>query len=503
LATDPLKLAELLWPNVTFFKEQKQIIYSVVDNDETFVPAGNMLGKDFVSGFLAVWFFLCHYPVRVVTTSVKDDHLRVLWGEIGRFIQEARYPLEVEKGGPFIVNHRDIRKVVGGKECKISYLHGCVSQRGEGMAGHHAKHTLLIIDEASGVDDVVYTQGDTWAKKKLIIGNPNPCTNFFFRGVKDGHLKAETNNHLYRNVIRVQGQDSPNVRLGLAQKKAGLDITDEELVPGVLRYSDYVKRRATWDPIRQCIGLDGEFYEGAEVLMFPPDWLNRAEQVAMEVTRSKLAKRTIGVDPAEGGDSTCWAVCDELGLIELISMKTPDTTVITSRTIALMRQYDVRPENVLFDRGGGGKEHADRLRRQGYKVRTVAFGEAASSEDKFTRRMRTGQERREESEVRYAYRNRRAEMYGLLRQMLDPAANERGFGLPAHYTELRRQLSPIPLEWDEEGRMILPPKSKRDPNSTKVTLTDLIGCSPDEADALVLAVFGLLREGAVSVARAI
>jgi len=41
---DPLQLAKLCWPDVVFYKEQRDIIYSVLDNDETFVPAGNMLG---------------------------------------------------------------------------------------------------------------------------------------------------------------------------------------------------------------------------------------------------------------------------------------------------------------------------------------------------------------------------------------------------------------------------------------------------------------------------
>jgi hypothetical protein len=46
----PLKLAAVLWPHVTFYREQKAIIESVWANDETFVPAGNKLGKDFVAG---------------------------------------------------------------------------------------------------------------------------------------------------------------------------------------------------------------------------------------------------------------------------------------------------------------------------------------------------------------------------------------------------------------------------------------------------------------------
>lgn len=41
---DPIKFAKLLWPDVTFYAKQREVIYSVLENDETFVPAGNMLG---------------------------------------------------------------------------------------------------------------------------------------------------------------------------------------------------------------------------------------------------------------------------------------------------------------------------------------------------------------------------------------------------------------------------------------------------------------------------
>lgn len=192
-AIDPLEFASVCWPDVKFYNKQKEIIYSVEHNFETFVPAGNMLGKDFVSGYIALSYFL-RYPVcRVVTTSVKDDHLRVLWGEIDRFIKTCKYPLDWKKGkGPLLMNHRDIRKMDINKKERdpISYLRGMVSEKGEGLAGHHAEFTLAILDEASGIDDIVYTQVGTWAKRILVIGNPNPCQNFFYKAVKGGNILA-------------------------------------------------------------------------------------------------------------------------------------------------------------------------------------------------------------------------------------------------------------------------------------------------------------------------
>lgn len=204
LTADPIELAKLLWPEVTFYREQKEIIYSVVENGETFVTAGNMLGKDFVAGFITLWFFLTREPCRVVTTSVDGPQLEgVLWGEIRRFIQTSRYELDRSRGGPLIVNHLHLRKVLQsgrrkGKVCGLSYCIGRVAARGEGMLGHHVAEegddvprTLFVADEASGVEDLSYDRADTWAKRKLVIGNPYPCNNFFYKGVKGGDLTPD------------------------------------------------------------------------------------------------------------------------------------------------------------------------------------------------------------------------------------------------------------------------------------------------------------------------
>ncbi len=183
---DPLQFARMLWPSITFYREQEEVIYSVRDNYETICVAGHQLGKDFVTGFICLWYFLTHHPVRIITTSVKDDHLRVLWGEIGRYIQSSKYPLRAEQGGPLLINHRDIRKRVKGEMCEISYLRGMVSEKGEGMAGHHAPYTLFVVDEASGVDEEAYRRASTWMKRSLVIGNPYGGPGQWFHDAAEG-----------------------------------------------------------------------------------------------------------------------------------------------------------------------------------------------------------------------------------------------------------------------------------------------------------------------------
>jgi hypothetical protein len=295
-----------------------------------------------------------------------------------------------------------------------------------------------------------------------------------------------------RKIIHIRAEDSPNVRLGIAEKAAGLDPTHEALVPGVLSYREYCLRRATWDPIMQCVGLDGQFYKGAAVLMFPSLWLNLSATRAGELKGKKRVAKALGVDPAEGGDDTSFCVIDELGIIKLESEKTPDTTVVTGKTIAYIKEFNLEPEQVIFDRGGGGRQHADRLRKQGYDVQDVGFGTSPSMEPSPYTKM--WDSKVDEHRDRYVYKNRRAQLYHNLRALIDPAVTDPIFAIPAELRELRRQLAPIPLQYDEEGRIWLPPKHKKDKNDKRQTLEELIGRSPDDADALVLAVFGMQGE---------
>ena len=230
---DPIQLGRTLWPDVRFYDKQREVIYSVVEDAETFVPAGNMLGKDFVAAFITLWFFLTRSPCRVVTTSADYSQLEsVLWGEIRRFIQTSAYPLDAANGGPLLINHLHLRKVHQfspqerlrrqrerdrlrarnkGKSraaevgrimpysiCGVSYCIGRTAAKGEGMLGHHVAETgdgiprtLFVADEASGVEDTAYERADTWAKRKLVIGNCYPTdNNFFERGVEAGNLGA-------------------------------------------------------------------------------------------------------------------------------------------------------------------------------------------------------------------------------------------------------------------------------------------------------------------------
>lgn len=303
----------------------------------------------------------------------------------------------------------------------------------------------------------------------------------------------------YRKVIHIAAEDSPNVQLGLRERALGLEPSGTLVLPGVLPWADYVKRRLRWDPIRQCIGLDGRFYKGAELLLYPPQWLDNSEQVDKTLIGARRRALGIGVDTGENVAETSITVVDEYGVLFQWSEVIQDTNRTHSKVLDVMGAYDVPSDRVVFDRGGGGLQITQRMRGMGYPVRTVAFGEAVTPE--LRRRSPVVKKRIEEKEERYIYMNRRAQMYGELSELLDPNNHVvatttgviRGFGIPAAYRELRRQLAPIPKTYDKEGRLFVLPKNNRDPNSKRPTLTELIGCSPDRADSLALACHAMLH----------
>lgn len=294
-----------------------------------------------------------------------------------------------------------------------------------------------------------------------------------------------------RKIIHIGAEHSPNVALGLAQEAAGLEPTNEEVLPGVISYQLYQHRRKTWSDIRACVGIDGHFYEGAAQLLYPPTWCNASAERARDIgIKGRTKAKAMGVDTAEGGDNTCWSIVDSDGLIRLDSFKTPDTSIIVGRTIAYIKQYNIDPKNVLFDQGGGGQQHSDRLRRMGYAVGDMSFGETASPEP--VRHMVPFDQKTHDRREKYTYKNRRAQMYWSLHLRMDPLETEgKVFAIPEEYSELRRQMAVMPVLYDEEGRLYLPPKRKRDAKDNRETIQDMLGCSPDELDSLVLASFAM------------
>lgn len=503
LLEDPIKFCQVCWPDIKLCDYQRDILLSLRDNVETFVHAANEVGKDFTTAIGVLWFFCSRRPARVITSSSGETQLKnILWSEIKERISTSKIKF------PFKIGTLSIKWVnEDGEEDPLSYIIGHVTKSVENFQGHHLDHdkprVLCVFDEASGVADEYDEAADSWAHRKLVIGNPLNCLNFFYRACKKGDVSHDDDTGetgLLRKVIHISCKDSPNVQLGELLRNAGVPGPYPTVVPGVLSYPEYRRRLKIWDKIKIHMRLHGLFYEGDETLLYPPDWLDIAEQVYERLCpngyeasyghNSHDPATAMGVDCGAGRDLSCWTMINPKQLIRQVGIPTPDTMKIVHRTIKYMNDYHIPAEKVAFDAGGGGKQIADRLREMGYHVKTVFFGESpmpAKGE-----RVKKTKEKEGHAERRQAYKNRRAEMYGMLRELLDPSINDQTFGIPVELHELRKELAIMPLMYDLEGKMFLPPKDRpptASTNSEIITIKKLLGHSPDRADSIVLAVF--------------
>ena len=211
----PVALCQYLWPDAMIWSKPREMLNAVRHSAETYVQAGNELSKDWTLGRLAIGFMLSpwtwygrehflridgrtdlpkdapeyvRHQRRVVTTSVKDKHLDVLWGEIGN----AWRTCSVDLGRVFVMTDKEIRfrEEADSKNCS-SYCVGVVSgsENSEGLSGHHAPYTLAMIDEASGSNDGVHTALTEWCARLVVIGNPKPCSNFYKEYCQAGDLR--------------------------------------------------------------------------------------------------------------------------------------------------------------------------------------------------------------------------------------------------------------------------------------------------------------------------
>lgn len=519
---DPVAFAKVLWPWVHLYDKQREMLYSVEFNDMTYVRSSNKAGKDFVAGIIIVKAFLCHPEVRVVGSSVTDQQLGVLRSEVSRFIETSRIPLLRSKGGLLTVNYDGVKKLLPDRSAEdpTSYVKFMTTNKGEALAGHHADFAAFVADEASGLSREVKTFAEGWMKRGFIFGNPHECQNFYREACDQGDILSDDGDHYLQKIVEISALDSPNVRNGIAREKLGLPQTGD-VIKGVLSYDEYKFRLKMWDPIRQCVGLFAKFYVGKELRLYPPDWLNASHGFLADCPHQRTG-RAIGVDPAEGGDNTAICCVDEHGVLELQSFKTTDTSVIGGHVLAMARRWNCPTSMICFDRGGGGKQIADRMRQDGYPVSTVAFGESVNLEIKRVRHQVPT--RRENREDKTTYTSRRQEMYAILSDAIDPSwltdfdgkpvPGERLFAIPREdrgpqYKELVRQMGLVPKVYDDKGRLAIPPKRKkpgdRKESDGKIikTLEEIMGCSPDELDSLAVAYWRMTNKPPVQQAGAV
>jgi phage terminase large subunit len=175
---------------------QDEIINSVFRNKITAVKTCNAVGKSFVAARIALAYLMLYPNSIVVTTAPTWSQVTdVLWREIASAVKTSKYQLtekEVTQAG---LN-------LGEKW----YAVGRSPKRPENLFGFHADHILVIIDEAGGVEEPLFTGVAAITPNRnarvLLIGNPTKPSGKFY----DYFTKPE----LGAKCFTISAFDSPN-----------------------------------------------------------------------------------------------------------------------------------------------------------------------------------------------------------------------------------------------------------------------------------------------------
>lgn len=242
--------------------ELKDLMISVRDNPVTIAQSCNAFGKTFAAGRVAIWWYKCFQGAQVYTAAAPPESnlKRLLWGEILSVVNRHQDMFESDTVTTLNIA-RSPQEFIAGVTIPMS---GTEAIREAKFSGKHAPYLLFIIDEGDAVPDEVYRGIESCMSggmaRLLIMFNPRAETGAPYRMIRDS--KA--------NVIKLSAFSHPNV------------VTGEDRIPGAVNRETTVRRINEWcrqltsneQPDSECFKLP-KFLKGAIALshsgqQYPP-----------------------------------------------------------------------------------------------------------------------------------------------------------------------------------------------------------------------------------------
>lgn len=466
---------------------------SVRDNPVTIARSSNAVGKSHGAARIAVWFYKTFPDSQVYTTAAPPEkNLRkIIWGELGSLVAKHPALFVNDRISQDMNIQRDSLSFITGVSIPMA---GTPEQREAKFSGKHAPNLLFIVDEGDAVPEEVYKGIESCMSggnaRLLVMFNPRS---------EYGHI-AKMEKSRQGHICVLSALVHPNV------------VTGEDIIPGAVNRSTTVRRINEWTRAlapdektdtecfelpaylvgTTCLSKNGEQYlplpagwrkvtttaffymvlgeypPQSETQLISRVWVDNAVSrwltyVATYGEVPPTPSGLAGLDVAEFGKD--WNVlCFRYGgwvprIKDRWNGIDPDDSAI--KAAAKIKALD-RKITVKVDATGVGSGVASRMRKLGI-AKTIGVKVAASP----TTKAQKGAD--EEGE------------FGILRDQLwwscarwlekDPGAM-----LPPD-EELAEELC-IPLYWeDSKGKIKV---------TDKETMREMLGRSPDKADALNL-----------------
>ena len=367
---EPLKERFAVWKKdpVVFVREvigaepqewQKKALRALVTNDRISIRSGHGVGKSAFLSWVMLWWHAMHYPAKTGCTAPTAKQLNdVLWSELAKWHRQMKDPIR-----SWFEIRADTMVLKSAPKESFASARTARKEDPEAFQGLHSDNMLIIGDEASGIDDIIFevSQGamSTPGAKTILTGNPTRTSGFFFDThhklrdkwwtikVASGESKASYESLTYaQEIADAYGPDSNIYRVRVLGE---FPVSEDDVVIPL--------HLVEGSQGRDVKPTQGSVIWGLDVARFGGD-------------RSALVKRrgnTI-LQPAQ-----FWRGKDLMQLANLIAAEYE------------MTKEDDRPHRICVDAIGYGAGVSDRLKEMGYPSQAINVAEQAAAKKNYMR----------------------------------------------------------------------------------------------------------------------
>lgn len=210
--------------NVQPTLEQQAVMNDVAKFPMVSVKSGHGVGKSALESWIIWWYISTRpYPKILCTAPTKHQLHDILWAEVSKWKRNSK---GLDKDFEWTSEKIYLK---GSQEEWFAIAR--TSNKPDALQGTHAEHVLIIIDEASGVPDIVFEpvlgSMSTIDAKLLMCGNPTQLAGFFYEShttkrelykthTIDGSKCERVDKNYVKTIIEMFGKDSDVYRVRVA-----------------------------------------------------------------------------------------------------------------------------------------------------------------------------------------------------------------------------------------------------------------------------------------------
>jgi hypothetical protein len=352
---NPDKFDRDIWPENPPEKWQTKASAMLVGHDSVAIRSGHGVGKSAWLARRIIWWGMTRYPWKVGCTAPSSSTMfDALWSELAKW--HSKMPDGLKQQFEWKADRFDWVRAPA-----ISYAVAKTARREtpEALAGLHSENMLFVIDEASGVDEIIFETArgamSTVGAKTIMTGNPTRLSGYFF--------DAWHKNRAYWATMKVASSES--TRCNLAELERWKEEYGED--------SNFFRVRAL-----------GEFPTAEDDVIIP---LHMVESAVGRDVMQVDSEEVWGLDVSRGGVDMC-ALAKRKGNImpePVMTWRSDDAMVSVGK---VKQEYDnaaKKPASICVDSIGLGAPVADRLMEMGLPVTCINVSESHSSNDRYLR----------------------------------------------------------------------------------------------------------------------